>query len=528
MTWAFGMFLVIVMLLSTALGCYGYNWDKLNLHPEHIPFFFNNNPEIKLLCNQTETCPYRWALSMKKCWGYEENCTVFGRMKTPECNGDSHGWATDLASQLDMFWKQADFGYVNERLKEKKSLCTPADQNDSSLECVRYARFCRGKNIYFDFRDASFSQSKDRFREDLFKAGQIGGHCTLDRGALKAEGEHKSALQSWFAEVEQFTSLPFRPIGDQKCDVIIDKPTYLMKLDAGVNLFHHFCDFINLYITQHVNNSFSTDVSIIMWDTSLMAYRDFFEDTWRAFTDYSVKPLSSYDGKRVCIKDVVFTLLPRMRYGLYYNMPLIPGCSGSGMVRAFSQHLIHRLHISQEGPAKNSIRVTVLSRNTKYRNILNQDELVSALKTVGEFEVKLVEYNLNMPFLEQMKISHNSDILIGIHGAGLTHLLFQPDWAVIFEIYNCEDEHCYLDLARLRGVKYMTWEKKDKMVQEDEGHHPTLGAHSKFTNYAFDVSEFMRLMYKAAHYVRTHTEFVKAWKEKYEMRKEETHMKEEL
>jgi protein O-GlcNAc transferase len=34
--------------------------------------------------------------------------------------------------------------------------------------------------------------------------------------------------------------------------------------------------------------------------------------------------------------------------------------------------------------------------------------------------------------------------------------------------YNCEDSGCYYDLARLRGVKYMTWEKKDKLFQEDE------------------------------------------------------------
>ena len=38
-------------------------------------------------------------------------------------------------------------------------------------------------------------------------------------------------------------------------------------LVSGVNLFHHFCDFLNLYAAQHVNNSFSKDVNIIMWDT---------------------------------------------------------------------------------------------------------------------------------------------------------------------------------------------------------------------------------------------------------------------
>lgn len=32
-------------------------------------------------------------------------------------------------------------------------------------------------------------------------------------------------------------------------------------------MYHHFCDFVNLYISQHINNSFSTDINIVMWDT---------------------------------------------------------------------------------------------------------------------------------------------------------------------------------------------------------------------------------------------------------------------
>lgn len=41
----------------------------------------------------------------------------------------------------------------------------------------------------------------------------------------------------------------------------------------------------------------------------------------------------------------------------------------------------------------------------------------------------------DVPFLVQLRITHNSDIFIGMHGAGLTHLLFLPDWAVIFELW---------------------------------------------------------------------------------------------
>ena len=35
---------------------------------------------------------------------------------------------------------------------------------------------------------------------------------------------------------------------------------------AVVNMYHHFCDFFNLYATQHVNGSFDTDVNIVLWE----------------------------------------------------------------------------------------------------------------------------------------------------------------------------------------------------------------------------------------------------------------------
>jgi len=37
---------------------------------------------------------------------------------------------------------------------------------------------------------------------------------------------------------------------------------------------------------------------------------------------------------------------------------------------------------------------------------------------------------------------------VGMHGAGLTHSLFLPSWAAVFELYHCEDRGCYSDLAR--------------------------------------------------------------------------------
>nr|AIA86166.1 CAZy families GT61 protein [uncultured bacterium] len=64
-----------------------------------------------------------------------------------------------------------------------------------------------------------------------------------------------------------------------------------------------------------------------------------------------------------------------------------------------------------------------------------------------------------------------------------------PDWAAVFELYvkntditqnklllyyflyyryNCEDANCYADLARLRGVHYVTWNKINKLTSVKE------------------------------------------------------------
>ncbi|XP_044307926.1 EGF domain-specific O-linked N-acetylglucosamine transferase isoform X3 [Varanus komodoensis] len=484
-----------------------YSYGNINLPEEHIPYFLYNNEHIAMACKQDPRCPYKKYLKkLKACWGYEKSCRPENRFGYPACDYAEVGWASTIEEAQHTFWNQADFGYVRERMNEVKSHCRPKAVGDSSLECSRYLQYCRATNLYIDLRNPK--RNHDRFNEDFFKKGQIGGHCHMDIQAFLAEGQRKSPLQSWFAELQTYTELNSRPLEDGNCDIVIDKLTYFMKLDAGVNMYHHFCDFVNLYITQHVTNSFSTDVNIVMWDTSAYGYGDLFNETWKAFTDHEIIHLKSYDSKRVCFKEAIFALLPRMRYGLFYNTPLISSCHGTGLFRAFSQHVLHRLDVTQEGPKDGKIRVTILARSTEYRRILNQNELANALKTLSLFEVRIVNYKYKeLEFKEQLQITHNTDIFIGMHGAGLTHLLFLPDWAVIFELYNCEDERCYLDLASLRGVHYITWQKEDKVFPQDEGHHPTLGKHPKFTNYSFDVEEFVRLVLLAADHVSQHAKW---------------------
>jgi protein O-GlcNAc transferase len=167
-------------------------------------------------------------------------------------------------------------------------------------------------------------------------------------------------------------------------------------------------------MSQHMNNSFSQNVNIVFWDTSADDYWSFFSDTWKVFTNRTPIHLKKFDGKRVCFRHAVFSLLARMRYGHYYNMPLVHGCENTHLYQSFSKYVLHRLSVKQDGPLENKIRVTMLARGTQFRNVLNQDEIIKTLKSrLGkEIQLNLVEYDRTMPFVDQLKQTHNSEIFM--------------------------------------------------------------------------------------------------------------------
>lgn len=135
----------------------------------------------------------------------------------------------------------------------------------------------------------------------------------LNEKKLREHADHISPLQSWGPELRNFRRFHRRPIVEGDCDIVIEKPTYIMKIDASkhssiyhsnfnlpkyiflfsssfspsfllfsltfyerqivsvVNMYHHFCDFFNLYASLHVNLShptaFSTDNHIMIWES---------------------------------------------------------------------------------------------------------------------------------------------------------------------------------------------------------------------------------------------------------------------
>ncbi|KAL1512998.1 hypothetical protein ABEB36_002486 [Hypothenemus hampei] len=484
------------------------NFSRINLPLIHIPYYMTSFPNVAEECAKNPTCPYKHYLNEKKYWGYEYGHKWGQQYSIPDCPGDHRGWVKTKFDQQNTFYIQGDFGYIKQQLLEMKILCEPLFVEDSMLECSDHLRYCRGRNLMINFTNLIHRHEPLRYKMDVLSYGDIGGWCDLNKEELTNRADHISALQSWGPELRNFIKMKRRPIPNGDCDVIVDKPTYIMKIDATVNMYHHFCDFLNLYASQHMNKdyeTFSTDVNVLIWES--YTYHSLFQETWKAFTKHPLWNLNSFKGKTVCFKNLIFPLLPRMIFGLYYNTPLIYGCKKSGLFHAFSKHILHRLKIPIHFRHGKTIRITFLSRDTRYRKILNEEELLNTLSDNDEYDVRKVIFNKDIPFRQQLEVIANTDILVGIHGAGLTHLLFLPDWAAVFEVYNCEDANCYADLARLRGLHYVTWRNTSKLTSVTDGSYQG-GAHAKFANYRFDPDEFKSILVEASSQVKEHPNFV--------------------
>ena len=482
-----------------------------------IPTVLGSGAEDDLLDLPEAHRPYQRGQE-GRCWGHEPGC----RWSGPESFSSEIRCLHEIDPRshrpaLDTFYHQADFGYLRNKLGSMVNLCQPLTERGASLDCSWNMEFCQGRNLFIDFSEIQGRDYSLKYSMEVLSQGRIGGGgCRLDKKAVADNMEYLAPLQSWSPELRYFQSFEddFSDSSDQLCDHVVTRPTVLLKLDATVNLYHHFCDFFNLYASLHLNsttdkNSFSPDMNLLVWENS--PYQSTFGDVLRAFTDNPILNLNSFGSKRVCFKNLLFPLNPRMIFGLFYNTPIIPDCSHSGLFRAFSEFLIHRLKIETRTETRSSrIRVTLLSRQTRTRRLLNEEDLVEALESTGRYEVTLAAFTHRTPFLEQIQIVRDTDILIGMHGAGLTHVLFLPDWATLFESYHCEDPTCYGDLARLRGVNYVTWE--DDSLKEASDSPQTSSQHQKhpkFKNYSLDKTEFVRIVDKAAESVRSHEKFKK-------------------
>ena len=102
------------------------------------------------------------------------------------------------------------------------------------------------------------------------------------------------------------------------------------------------------------------------------------------------------------------------------------------------------------------------------RKIFNEEEIIADLiKTFPNACIQGVLMDA-MPMQNQLEIASSTDVLIGMHGAGMTHTMFLPKHAAVLELFPKDFKvgrpHyiCFKKIAQWCGLKYGSWENFDK------------------------------------------------------------------
>jgi protein O-GlcNAc transferase len=149
-------------------------------------------------------------------------------------------------------------------------------------------------------------------------------------------------------------------------------------------------------------------------------------------------------------------------------------CYHSSILKSFVRYILTEYKIpnhTYKSP-NSTIRILlssrhVLSRNeTIERRVTNEQELIELMSTqirtvtdnVVPVNVTVIDFG-TIPFEEQLQLIQQTDIFIGMHGAGMTHTMFLPDESVVIELFPKGFHSSMMrNLCKWTGKIYLGWQ----------------------------------------------------------------------
>lgn len=304
---------------------------------------------------------------------------------------------------------------------------------------------------------------------------------------------------------------------DHCCDVRHDVPAVFFSTGGYTgNLYHEFNDgIIPLYITSQHFNKRVVFVMLEYHNWWIMKY----EDVLSQLSDY---PAIDFSGdKRVhCFPEAIVGL--RIHDELSIDTSLM---EGNKSIRDFRdvldkaylpriQGLIHdeecNIEKSEANATSNNVatelqalvidspKLVILSRNGS-RSISNEASLVELARDIG-FSVEVLRPQRTTELAKIYRTLNSSDVMIGVHGAAMTHFLFMRPRSVFIQIVPLGTEWAaetyYGEPARKFGLKYIGYKilpKESSLYDHYDKNDPILRDPSSITKKGWEYTKRLYL-----------------------------------
>jgi hypothetical protein len=245
------------------------------------------------------------------------------------------------------------------------------------------------------------------------------------------------------------------------CTVNYSIPAVIFALGGLTgNFFHDFSDvLVPLFIASR---RYGGEVQFLITNT---------RPWWLAAYKTILKGLSKYDAVDLDADDVAHVrCFPHVTVGIHQHkdLSIVPEWSPDGRLTTpdFTQFLREIYALPRDAPASlirepgKRPRLLLVHRGHS-RRIMNEEEVLKAAEAAG-FEAVAMDLRRDVTVDEQARAVNSFDVLLGVHGAGLTNSVFLPPGGVLIQVvpYGKMDVIATLEFgvpAKDMGLKYLDY-----------------------------------------------------------------------
>jgi capsular polysaccharide biosynthesis protein len=105
------------------------------------------------------------------------------------------------------------------------------------------------------------------------------------------------------------------------------------------------------------------------------------------------------------------------------------------------------------------------------RRIANEEEVWRSVKEADTDAVVNGVQLDRLSMIEQLELVSDTDILIGMHGAGLSHIIYLPQTSGVIELYpnymSVSNAH-FRAMSKWRRLRHMVWSNQDKSLESKD------------------------------------------------------------
>lgn len=289
---------------------------------------------------------------------------------------------------------------------------------------------------------------------------------TIKPYARKGNYGAMNNVRQWTVKLETHENIP-------NCTQTHNSPAILFSTGGySGNHFHAFSDVIvPLYLTS---KKFNGEVQFLATDNRWW-WTDKFKVIFNKLSRHKIIDIDREEGTH-CYQSATIGLKCHKELGI--DASKSPDASMKDFRRFLrTAYSLNRSTVakSREGSDQNGLikpRLMIISRG-KTRVLTNEDRVVKMARKLG-YQVVSADVNASTNLSRFAELVNSCDVLMGVHGAGLTNMVFLPDNAVVIQVvpFGGIDIFAKMDFGdpskdmNLRYLEYKIKLKESSLIQK--------------------------------------------------------------